>query len=240
MIRVQNNGGTLLYTGDFKLRPSRTVVQADPPQADVLVMESTYGKPMFRFPPWQETADRMVQLVGDALKTGRQPVVMGYSLGKAQEIVKLLTGAGFAVTEHGAVARLSNIYEQFGVSLGTRHAYVAADFRGAKQKPLEERGVLVAPPQVARSAFVSQFDNPMTIMMSGWGLLKGAEYRYGVQHVLPISDHADFDELLELVDRVQPKKIYTLHGFPEFADILKRRGHDASLAKPDPQMSLFE
>lgn len=239
MIRAENAQGSMLYTGDFKLRPSLTVTQADPPTADVLVMESTYGKPMFRFPKWEETADRMVTLVGDALKAGRQPIVMGYSLGKAQEIVKLLTDAGFPVTEHGAVAKLSDEYEKFGVPLGDRRRYLAADFRGARQVSLEERGVLVAPPNVARSSFVTQFDNPMTVMMSGWGLLKGAEFRYGVNHVLPISDHADFDELIELVDRVRPKKIYTLHGFPEFAETLCKMGHNASLAKPDPQMSLF-
>ena len=240
MVRAETSEGVMLYTGDFKLRPSRTVTQADPCEADVLVMESTYGKPMFRFPPWQETADRMVNLVGEALKAGRQPVVMGYSLGKAQEIVKLLTDAGFPVTEHGAVAKLSDQYERFGVDLGPRRRYAAADFRGKTALPLEERGVLVAPPNVSRSSFVTQFDNPLTIMMSGWGLLKGAEFRYGVNHVLPISDHADFDELLELIDRVKPKKVYTLHGFPEFAETLRRRGINASLAKPDAQMSLFE
>jgi Cft2 family RNA processing exonuclease len=55
-----------------------------------------------------------------------------------------------------------------------------------------------------------------------------------------LSDHADFDELLELVERVHPKKIYTHHGYKEFADILRARGHDASLAEPDKQLMLFD
>ena len=76
--------------------------------------------------------------------------------------------------------------------------------------------------------------------MSGWALLKGAQYRYGVDHVLPLSDHADFDELLELVDRVRPKQVYTLHGYPDFVDHLLARGIKAALAKPDPQLRLFE
>lgn len=236
---TRDDGRSLLYTGDFKLRASLTAVQAGPPPADTLVMESTFGKPLFRFPPLQQSVDKLLDLVGRAMAAGRQAVVMGYSLGKAQEIVKILTSAGFVVTEHGAVHKLSEEYERQGVSLGPRRKYKADDFRGPRALDLAERGVLVAPPQVARGAFVDQFDNPLTIMLSGWGMFKGAEFRYGVNHVLPISDHADFDELLELIARVRPKKVYTLHGFPEFADTLRARGIDAELARPDPQLRLF-
>ena len=101
------------------------------------------------------------------------------------------------------------------------------------------RGVLVAPPQVARSAFVTRFENPVRVMMSGWGLLKNAIYRYGVDHALPLSDHADFDELLELIERVAPRKIYTHHGYREFAETLRGNGLDATCAKPDAQLTLF-
>ena len=240
MIRVEQDGGSLLYTGDFKLRKSLTVPTADPPTADVLVMESTFGRPMFKFPTKASVVGRLIDLVTLAFKEGRQPIVLGYSLGKAQELVRILTKAGFAVTEHGAVSKLSTVYETLGVPLGTRRKYLAADFRGDKALPLEERGVIVAPPQVARGAFCQQFVKPMTIMMSGWAMLSGAQYRYGVEHVLPLSDHADFDELIELIDRVKPKKILTVHGFPDFVNILRRRGMNASLAKPEPQMSLFE
>lgn len=240
MAHVQrDDGASLLYTGDCKMRPGPTAEQPDPPHADVLVMESTYGKPHFRFPPFHVVAAKLIELVTQAFADGRQPIVMGYALGKAQHAVKTLTDAGFAVTEHGAVAKLSDIYEQLGTPLGQRRKYAAADFRGKGAKDLHERGVLVAPPQAARSLFSQQFERRMTIMLSGWALLKGAEYRYGVDHVLPISDHCDFDELLELIDRVRPKKVLTLHGFKEFPDILRARGIDAALAKPDPQMNLF-
>jgi hypothetical protein len=113
------------------------------------------------------------------------------------------------------------------------------DFHGPRAIDLRARGVLVAPPQVARTPFVSRFKHPLRIIMTGWALLKGANYRYGVDHALPLSDHADFDELLQLVDIVQPKKVYTHHGYPEFAEVLRRRGIDACLACPDPQLSLF-
>ncbi|MEM6561807.1 MAG: MBL fold metallo-hydrolase RNA specificity domain-containing protein, partial [Planctomycetota bacterium] len=62
---------------------------------------------------------------------------------------------------------------------------------------------------------------------------------YGVDLALPLSDHADYDELLTTIDIVQPKKVYTHHGFKEFADDLRARGIDAKLAKPPAQMELF-
>ena len=240
MLYVQRPEGSLLYTGDFKLRPSLTVPPAEPVRADVLVMESTYGQPHFRFPPWRETADRLVAIATDALKAGRQPVVMGYSLGKAQEVVRILTDAGLPVTCHGAVASMNDLHVARGVPLGPYRRYAAADFHGKGAIDLDERGVLVAPPQVARSGFVTKFDGPVRVMMSGWGLLKGAQFRYGVDHVLPLSDHADYGELLELIERVQPKRIYTHHGFRDFADRLRAMGHDATTAKPDEQLRLFD
>lgn len=242
MLRVRSDEASLLYTGDFKLRPSLTCEQAVPVQADFLVMESTYGLPQFRFPPWRAVADELIDRCAAAIQAGRQPIVMGYSLGKAQEITRILSDAGIPVTQHGACFAMTNIYEECGVKISTNGSvrrYAFDDFHGPAPLDLAERGVLVAPPSVARSSFVTRFDNPVRIMMSGWALLSGAIYRYGVDHALPLSDHADFDELLDLIDRVRPKKIFTHHGFPEFVDHLKSRGLDAELARPDPQGMLF-
>jgi Cft2 family RNA processing exonuclease len=240
MLHVAGSAGTLLYTGDFKLRESLTVEAARPEPADVLVMESTYGQPFFRFPPWREVAGQLVELVEAALRAGRQPIVLGYSLGKAQEITRILTDAGFPVTLHGAVHTMCEIHGKLGVPLGAYRRYAFEDFHGPRALDLRERGVLVAPPNCARAGFCTRFDNPCRIVMTGWALQKNAIYRYGVEHALPLSDHADFDELIELVERVRPKKVYSHHGYREFAQILRARGYDADLARPDEQLSLFE
>lgn len=239
MLRVERPEGILLYTGDFKLRESLTVETAAPVPSDVLVMETTYGLPFFRFPRWREVADQLIDLCRDALANGRQPIVMGYSLGKAQEAIRILTDAGLPVTLHGAVHSLSGIIERFNVKLGPYRRYRFEDFHGPAALDLAERGVLIAPPRVARTSFATRFKDPCRIVLTGWALLKNSIYRYGVEHALPLSDHADFDELLELVDRVNPRKIYTHHGYKEFADTLRARGHDATLACPDGQMTLF-
>jgi Cft2 family RNA processing exonuclease len=240
MLHVTRPEGTLLYTGDFKLRPSVTTGPAEIQQADVLVMESTYGLPMFRFPSWRQVADELVERVMKGIRAGRQPIVMGYTLGKAQEITRILTDANVPVTCHGAVYAINQIYRELGVPLGEFRRYRYEDFHGPGALELADRGALIAPPNVARAPFTTRFDNPLRIMLSGWGLLKNSQYRYGVDHVLPLSDHADFDELLELIDRVRPKKIFTHHGYEQFADYLRVRGHDATLARPSNQLVLFD
>ena len=240
MIHLTRPQGTILYTGDFKLRPSLTVPSAVLECADVLLMESTYGQPHFRFPPWREVADELVDRVTTALRDGRQPIVMGYSLGKAQEITRILTDARLPVTLHGAVHAMCRVYERFGVEFGPYRRYRYEDFHGPLAVDLHERGALVAPPNVARSAFVTRFNHPCRIVLTGWALLKNSIYRYGVDHALPLSDHADFDELLELIERVRPRQIYTHHGYREFPELLRARGLDARLIRPEAQLQLFE
>jgi Cft2 family RNA processing exonuclease len=241
--------GSLLYTGDYKLRHSRTVPHAEPEHADVLVMESTYGSPYFRFPPAEDVQRWLVELVAAAMKEGKQPVVHGYSLGKSQENIRLLTDAGFNVSMHGAIWRISQFYRDFGVHLGRDdqlRQYKKVDFSGDRQLDLEERGVLVCPPRDARGPVTAQFGEKVCrIMMSGWALSKNAKFRYGVEHALPLSDHADFDELIETIEIVRPKHVLSHHGFAEFPDHLhklglpQKLGFEVRLAKPPAQMELF-
>src|SRR5438045_2746358 len=51
---VETDGQTLLYTGDFKLRPGLSAEVGTPQPADVLVMETTYGRPQYVFPATSE------------------------------------------------------------------------------------------------------------------------------------------------------------------------------------------
>ena len=126
------------------------------------------------------------------------------------------------------------------MDLGNYRRYRFEDFHGETALDLRERGVLVAPPYVARTPFVTRFANPCRIVLTGWALLKNAIYRYGVDHALPLSDHADFDELLQTIERVAPKQVFLHHGYVnEFTETLRSRGITAQPARPEAQLSLF-
>ena len=227
---LETANGSLLYTGDFKLRPGRS---AEPPEwrhAQTLIMETTFGLPRYRFPPTDEIVGQIVAFCRDALESGAVPVLLGYSLGKAQEILCALSGAGLKPMLHGTVHRMTRIYEQFGQEFCEYERYNADDVAGK---------VLICPPNVARSRMLEKIKEKRVAMMSGWAVEPNAIYRYQVDAAFPLSDHADYPDLIRYVELVKPERVLTLHGFAaEFARDLRERGIEAWALSEENQMEL--
>jgi Cft2 family RNA processing exonuclease len=76
-------------------------------------------------------------------------------------------------------------------------------------------------------------------MLTGWALGKDAEYRYGVDACIPLSDHADYAALLRYIELAQPKKVLLNHGWKDFAFRLRALGVDATYLEAHEQLSLF-
>lgn len=230
MVHLTRNqdGATLLYTGDFKLRDSLTCERAEPVRADTLVMESTFGLPRFKFPPREEVIAAVHRFVFETLNVGRVPVLLGYALGKAQEILALLDGIGVPLMAHESIVKMGAVYREFGRVL-PKHELLNPERAGGH--------VVIAPPQMAKSLGAKMLCR--TAILSGWALEKSARYRYGVDEAFPLSDHADYDELLQLIERVRPRVVYTVHGFTtEFAADLRRRGIEAWSLVGNDQLEL--
>jgi Cft2 family RNA processing exonuclease len=215
MLLAEDGDRSLLYTGDFKLGPSATAEEAELPHAEILVIESTYGKPAYRLPPREESIQRLYAVVRRILDSGGVPVVLAYALGKSQEVTRLLTREGFPVLQHRDIHRISQVYESFGVDLGDVRPYEGRAEPGC---------VVVAPPQ-ARSFHPPQ--GQVRIAVTGWAVDDGAKYRLKVDHAIPLSDHADYDQLFEAVRLVEPEKVYCTHGPESFVDRLREEGIDA-------------
>jgi DNA ligase-1 len=221
---------TLLYTGDFKLRPGKSVEQAEWRQADTLVMETTFGRPRYRFPPTKEVIDTMVTFCIEVIEDGEVPVLLGYSLGKAQEILCSIEGAGLIAMLHGSVYQMTRIYEQFGQSFCKYLRYNGNDIAGK---------VLICPPSANRSRMLEKIPRKRVALISGWAVDPDAVYRYQVDAAFPLSDHADYDDLLRYVELVQPRRVFTLHGFAAtFATDLRARGVEAWALSEENQMEL--
>lgn len=218
MLGIAGPEGTVLYTGDFKLGASATAERAAPPKADVLIMESTYGEPHYRLPPRDETIAQLVAIVTQVLEAGRTPIVHAYVLGKAQEVSRILTLAGLRVVQHPLVYAISLIYQQCGCDLGPVELCDGAP-------PID--AAIVAPPRRQKAATLTGLRRPVSIGVTGWAIDPAWRWRLGVDHAIPLSDHADFDELFECIERVEPGVIYCTHGPPEFVTLLRKRGHNA-------------
>ncbi|MEX2325813.1 MAG: MBL fold metallo-hydrolase, partial [Gemmatimonadaceae bacterium] len=76
MAMIKSEKGTLVYTGDYKLRDNPFSPLALIPKCDVLVMECTFGSPLYRFPPDDELLAKLFAFLDETLATGRTPVVL--------------------------------------------------------------------------------------------------------------------------------------------------------------------
>jgi DNA ligase-1 len=228
---IEDEGSSLLYTGDFKLRPG---LSAEPTQwrhAETLIMETTYGLPKYRLPPTEEVITKMVDFCHEALEDGAVPVLFGYSLGKAQEILCALLAAGLIPMLHGAVFRMTEIYRQLKPDFPAGYVrYEAGEVAGK---------VLVCPPSANRTLMVTRIKNRRTAVLTGWALDPGATYRYQCDAAFPLSDHADYTDLVRYVELVQPRRVLTLHGFAAaFAADLRERGIEAWALSEENQLEL--
>ena len=219
------DGATLLYTGDYKLRQGLSAERCELMQADTLIMETTFGLPKYRFPPAEDVIAQMLAFVRDTLRDGGTPVLLGYSLGKAQEILCDLGDEGLQVMVHPSVAQITEVLAPHLGKLPQWRLFKADEAAGH---------VLVFPPG-------AKLDLPKmrTAILSGWAIQPSAKYRYGVDVALPLSDHADHPELHETVELVKPRRIYLVHGSTrEFAAELRLRGHDARALGAEDQLEL--
>ena len=219
-------GESLLYTGDFKLREGDSSEPIQWRQADTLIMETTFGRPQYRFPPAAQVLGEVVEFCADALAEGQTPVLLGYALGKAQEILAQLKMAGLPAMLHRSVAEMTRLYEDMGIEFPPWEPFSEKELPGK---------VLICPPSANRSRMLRRIKQKRVAMLSGWALDRNAVYRYQVDACFPLSDHADYGDLLKYVDLVKPRRVLTLHGFAaEFARDLRQRGIEAwSLTQSD-------
>jgi Cft2 family RNA processing exonuclease len=221
-VRVEGDEGSTLYTGDFRLGPSRTAVRAQSPPADALVMETTFGLPVFRFAPRAESEARLVAACRRAHEEGAVPIVLAYSLGKSQEAALALAEAGMPTVLHGAAWKLLPEYEAAGFRFPLSRPYESGPAKA------EAGEVLVVPPSCARTPVARNVKKRRILYLSGWATREASRADFDADVLLPISDHADFDELLEHVGRVHPGRVFTHHGYArDFARILVARGVEA-------------
>lgn len=203
MLLADDGSQSLLYTGDFKLGPSATCQTAEFPRADVLVMESTFGHPAYRMVARQTAVCQMLDVVQRILAAGKTPVIHAYVLGKAQEVTKILTDAGIPVLQHPSIYAISTIYGSCGVDLGDYRLYPGECDPGH---------AVVVPPRRANRYRLPNLGAVETIAVTGWAMDQHAGKRLGVDHPIALSDHADFPQLMEAVQRVEPRRVYCTHG----------------------------
>jgi Cft2 family RNA processing exonuclease len=203
LVLVEHEGHRLVYTGDVKLRAPLCGAPTRMPPCDTLIIESTFGLPLFQFIDREVAAERITTFAAECLARRELPVFLGYPLGRGQELAHVLAQAGIATSVHGAIAKFFPIYEAQGHGFGAWSPY-------DREASLAQHALVTVPGHAKHLPA-----NARVAAVSGWASLHNARLRYQADELIPYSDHGDFHELLELVRQSQARRVFVVHGYAE-------------------------
>ncbi|MBD3290429.1 MBL fold metallo-hydrolase [candidate division KSB1 bacterium] len=229
-ILIEKDGVRLVYTGDLNLRTSATAAPAEIREADILIIESTFGRPEFVFPKRYLVIEQLVKFIDKCFARGIAPVILGYSLGKSQEVIKILGDLDYQISVHSSIYKMLKIYEQYGISFKNYKLYEGEDLR---------KRVMVIPPHIKNWLGKRYRGEICKAVVTGWAMDPRAKFRYRAHTAIPLSDHAGYDDLIKYVKQVSPQKVFITHGFSDFTHCLIREGFNAAPLRPSSQISLF-
>jgi putative mRNA 3-end processing factor len=206
---MEYGGSRVIVSGDFKRRRDPTCAPFEPMSCDLFITEATFGLPVFRHPSDAHEIGRLLESM--AVYPERAHLVGVYPLGKCQRVMCLLRESGYAqpIYLHGALRNLTDLYVSLGVEVGA-----TASIEGIA--PNQLKGALVlCPPAALADRWTRRLPDPVRAMASGWMQVRARARQQGAELPLTISDHADWDELLQTVADVEPGEVWVTHGREE-------------------------
>jgi len=160
----------------------------------------TYNQP-FRY--GDEVENVLVSLVEQGLREGTV-YVFGYH-GKIQEVMQILRKAKIKVpfVAPEKVFHVSKVCEKHGMRLGT----ILLSTEDEGRKLLKNNSPCVAFYHMGSRHKVGQ--DSFRVCVSGWEFRSVCRRIGAREYVVALSDHSDFEDLLEYVRRCRPKEVIT-------------------------------
>ena len=208
-IFIQYGGACAIVSGDYKRRPDPTCAPFELARCDIFITEATFGLPVFRHPP---VAGEITKLLRSrAIFPERCHLIGVYALGKCQRLIAELRKAGYdrPVYLHGALIRLTELYQALGIELGDVHPVA-----GVKKEVLQGE-IVLAPPSAIGDRWSRRLPDPVPCAASGWMQIRARAKQRLVELPLVISDHADWDELTGTMAETGASEIWVTHGREE-------------------------
>lgn len=206
-VRLEHRGRVAVVTGDYKLQSDATCADWEPIRCDLLVTESTFGLPIYR---WAEDADVFAG-INDwwrcAAAAGKCCLLYGYAVGKSQRLLSGLDASIGPIYTHGAVEKGVQAYRASGVTLPPT--------RPVGEQPsghVWAGGMVVAVPGAHGTPWMRKFKCVTTAMASGWMAVRGNRRRRAVDRGFVLSDHVDWPGLLTAIDATAAREVWVTHG----------------------------
>ncbi len=225
-VRLEYKGFVTVISGDYKVDDDGISTPFELVKCNEFVTESTFGLPIYN---WKKNDDinRDIQnWVVENQKQNKTSVFIGYSLGKSQRLMKALDGIS-EIFVHSSIHYLNEAIQSTGIVLPKTEILELGDDR----KKLQNQVVLV-PPALLGSNMIKKIPNGATAICSGWMQVRGRRRWKSADAGFAISDHADWNGLLQTVKGTEAEKIYVTHGSTDiFSKYLNEIGIKAEVVK---------
>jgi putative mRNA 3-end processing factor len=224
-VRIEKDGQILVVSGDYKREPDPTCTPLEPLGCHVFVSESTFGLPIFRWPdPEVVMADINAWWRSNRDK-GRTSILFAYALGKAQRIIAGLDPTIGPILTHGAVEKFNSCYRNAGIPLPPTRYVGALD-----DKQILKSALVIAPPSADNPSWLRRFPDRLRAFASGWMRIRGNRRRRSIDRGFVLSDHSDWDGLVETITATAAEKIAVTHGYAtEMARWLREKGRQTEV-----------
>jgi putative mRNA 3-end processing factor len=207
-VRIEHQGQVWVVSGDYKVEPDPTCAAFEPVRCHVFVSESTFGLPIYRWPPQAEVFAAIDRWWRGNQEEGKASVLFGYALGKAQRLLAGVDPTIGPIACHGAVEKLNQAYRAGGIDLPAT-SYVGDSGRGTDWS----RTLIVAPPSADGTPWTRRFGPASSGFASGWMRIRGTRRRRSVDRGFVLSDHADWPGLLDAIRSTGAEQVLLTHGY---------------------------
>lgn len=225
-VRVEVDGEVAVVSGDYKTEPDRTCTPFEPVKCHLFVTESTFGLPIYHWPPEETLVREIHEWWRGNQAAGRSSLLLGYALGKCQRALALLDPSVGPIFQHGAVVGLTNDYREQGVELPETKVVSDVPEKGYDWS----QAIILAPPSAQATPWTRRFGDVSTAFLSGWMAIRGARRRRVVDRGFVMSDHVDWPALISAIGATEAERVWVTHGYTNVVvRYLQEQGLDAEV-----------
>ena len=207
-VRVEYNNDVWVFSGDYKVEDDGISGKFEPVKCNTFITESTFGLPIYKWKPQQEIYNNIITWINKNKENGKTSVIIAYSLGKAQRVLQAIKETTQTIFAHGAVFNMQQTLIDAGWNL-TPVVRVTPE----TPKELLKSAIVIAPSSADGTPWMKKFQPYSVGTCSGWMQVRGNARRRNVDAGFALSDHADWDGLLQSVKATGAERLFVTHGF---------------------------
>jgi len=234
-VRVEYKGEVWVYSGDYKSEDDGLCEPFEPVHCHTFITECTFGLPAFKWQPQEEVFEEINDWWRKNQAEGKNSVLFGYALGKAQRLLKYLDTSIGKIYTHGAIENMTAVLREL-VDLPPTHL-ITKDTTKQELKG----NLIIAPPSAHGSTWIRKIVPYETASASGWMAFRGARRRRAMDRGFVLSDHCDWQGLLDSIEATGASRVICTHGYSDiFSRYLRELGYEASIENTEYEGELSE